>query len=194
MSDSPSRAVNDAAARRRTKEALKAHRPNVGRGFSMMVHAYWQSPQYAKLSPRAVKLLVDLTAQYRGKNNGDLTTAWSVMQGVGWRSKHLLAMARRELEDRGWILRTRQGSIHAPTLYALTFEVINDCRDSKGNRKFDSGIVPNSSPLNLWKLPSYDRDLTGSKRRVKKTASPTAGKAFPESRGVVTPIRAELSR
>src|SRR5688500_6980342 len=99
----------------RTRERMKGRRNNV-RSFSMLVHDYFQSEQYAKLTPRAVKLLIDLLCQYRGTNNGDLTTAWTVMRTRGWRSKYLLGKARAELEDRGWILRTRQGSIHAPTL------------------------------------------------------------------------------
>lgn len=194
--ESNSGAVLRAAERKRTAEVMKSRkRPKSGRSFAMLIHAYWQSPQYAKLSPRAVKLLVDLTCQYRGGNNGDLTTAWSVMYRAGWRSKHALGLARQELEGRGWILRTRQGGIHSATLYALTFEPINDCRDKHGARKFDSGVAPTPHPLNLWRLPDYDKPPEPSKRRVRKNPpSPIAGKAFPDTRVNVLPIRAALSR
>lgn len=161
----------------------------------MLVHAYWQSQQYAKLSPRAVKLLVDLFSQYRGSNNGDLTTAWSVMQERGWRSKHLLHKARKELERRGWILRTRQGGINAPTLYALTFEGINDCRDGQGRSKLDPGVSADPKPLHLWRMPSYDTAPDISTRRVKRaSSSPIVGRASSGSRTNVMPFKAVLSR
>jgi hypothetical protein len=177
----------------RTRERMKGRR-NV-RGFSMLVHEYFQSEQYAKLTPRAVKLLVDLLCQYRGANNGDLTTAWSEMRKRGWRSKDLLAKARTELEERGWIVRTRQGTIHAATLYALTFYGLNDCRDTKGQSKLEPGNTPDPKPLHLWKLPGYDKPPQSSKRRFKNaSSSPRAGKGFPGSRVNVTPISPYLSR
>jgi hypothetical protein len=170
-----------------------------GPSYSKLVHAYFQSPQYAKLSPRAVKLLVDLLAQYRGTNNGDLTTAWSVMRERGWRSKHLLYMAIEELDERGWILKTRQGQrakgIHSATLWAVTFEGINDCRDSQGQRKLDPGIQPDTRPLHLWKTPSCDKPAPEAKRAFRKQSNgPTTGKAFPDYRANVSDISAHLSR
>lgn len=194
---SASGAVNRADERRRIGKALR--RPpgkGSGKSFSMLIHAYWQSSEYAKLSPRAVKLLVDLLCQYRGANNGDLTTAWSVMQERGWRSKALLYKARLELERRGWILRTRQGGINAATLYALTFEGINDCRDSFGKTKLDPGVRPDPKPLHLWQLPSYDNTPAEvSKRRVSRTSSsPVAGKGSSGTRTNVLPISAALVR
>ena len=38
------------------------------------------------LSPRATKLLIDLLAQYRGYNNGDLCAPLSLMRERGWNS------------------------------------------------------------------------------------------------------------
>lgn len=202
MSESPSRAVNESQDRRRTRKALRGRFKST-RGFSQLVHAYWQSEEYARLSPRAVKLLVDLTAQYRGSNNGDLTTAWSVMRKVGWRSKHLLSLARRELERRGWILLTHQGGRHSPTLYALTFEGINDCRDSQGNKKFDVGIKPDPMPLHLWRQAGYaDLPVERSKRSFKNKSLtrepgkpfPRAGKGAQENTPKVTDLAPYLSR
>jgi hypothetical protein len=138
---SESSAIQRAELRRSARKAFKDWKKGgSGKSYSQLIHVHFQSPQYAKLSPRAVKLLVDLMAQYRGINNGDLTTAWSVMQR----------------ERRGWIIKTRQGSINAPTLWALTFHGIDDCRDKKGERKLDPGVKADSMPLHLWRLPSYD--------------------------------------
>lgn len=189
MIESPSAAIQKAEEKRRTGKALarKGRGGMEGKSFSMLVHAYWQSPQYAKLSPRAVKLLVDLVCQYRGTNNGDLTTAWSVMQTSGWRSKGQLFKAQAELEERGWIAKTRQGfrarGVNAATLWAVTFYGIDDCRDSQGNRKLDPGVRVDPMPLHLWRMPSFDTPVTRSKRGFgKQTTSSQHGAALPVSR------------
>lgn len=95
--------------------------------YSQLIHAYFQSPEYAELSPRAVKALIDLFCQYRGGNNGDLCAAKSVMQKSGWRSNDCLSKALKELVDKGWLMITRQGGRHLASLYAVTFMPIDEC-------------------------------------------------------------------
>lgn len=193
---SASGAIQRAGEKRRMSAALKGKRKPGGNGsyYSQIVHAHFQSPQYAKLSPRAVKLLVDLLSQYRGVNNGDLTTAWSIMKAAGWRSKYCLSLAQKELQARGWILLTRQGSLHAATLWALTLYGIDDCRTLTGKSKFD-GVRPDPKPLHLWRMPQYDTPLVLSKRRVKKKEySPIHGEALPDSRESKAPFLAVVSR
>lgn len=187
MSDlSPSGSVNRAAERRRTSRALRRMKGVRGSSYTKMIHAYWQSPQYSRLTPRAVKLLVDLTAQYRGKNNGDLTTAWSVMRAAGWTSKALLKKAQQELQSRGWIILTRQGSISAPTLWAVTFFAVDDVRDSEGRRKLD--VAP-CNPLNLWQLPDYDKPPEKSRRAFRKrSVQPDSRETLSREPGKVTDI------
>ncbi len=125
-----------------TRRRMKGRRES--RSFSMLIHDYFRSPEYAALSPRAVKCLVDLYTQFRGNNNGDLCAAWSVMSEVGWRSKNQLREALDELIKRGWIVVTRQGGRRWPSLYGVTFLGINEC----GN-KLD--VKPDPVPSNLWK-------------------------------------------
>jgi hypothetical protein len=203
MSESASGAVNRAEHRRSAGRAFKRFKGiKSAKSYSQLTHSYFQSEQYAKLSFRAKALLIDLLAQYRGVNNGDLTTAWSVMQRAGWRSKDLLAKATRELEDRGWILKTRQGDIHGPTLWALTFHGIDDCRDRAGNRKMDAGVKPDSMPLHLWRTPGHDLPTNGPKRRFTNKLParlpgkpfPTTGKAPGSEPSNVTPLAPHLSR
>lgn len=95
--------------------------------FAALPHAVLESPGFISLSPYAVKLLVDLMLQYRGKNNGDLTMAWSVMAARGWRSKASLYNARKELLEAGFILLTRQGGKRVPSLYAITWQPVDAC-------------------------------------------------------------------
>lgn len=180
MSDANSGAVQRAQIRQSARQAFKNKKWS-GKSYSQLIHAYFQSEQYAKLSPRAVKLLVDLLTQYRGNNNGDLTTAWSVMQCSGWRSKDLLHKAADELETRGWIIKTKQGDRHSPTLWALTFYGIDDCRAKDGGRKFDAGVKPEPTPLHLWRMPGYaEAPLKTRKRTFKnKSAARLPGNPFP---------------
>jgi hypothetical protein len=85
-------------------------------------------PNYIRLTPAAVKLLNDIGYQYNGNNNGDLCTAFSVMQARGWRSKDTLWRAIDCALHYGMILKTRQGGRHQATLYALTWKPIDECR------------------------------------------------------------------
>jgi len=105
-----------------------------------------QSPQWAALSAHALKLLLDLAAQHDGKNNGDLCAAWRLMAARGWRSRDTLGKALAELEESGWIVRTRQGGRHRASLYAITWRAIDDC-----GGKLDLA-QPGPVALNLWKL------------------------------------------
>lgn len=102
------------------------------------------SDQYANLGAWSVKLLMDLSAQYNGKNNGDLCAAFSMVQKRGWRSKGTLAHALTELIDAGFIMKTRQGGKHKASLYAVTFRGVDDC-----GGKLD--INPTPVPPNTWK-------------------------------------------
>jgi len=95
--------------------------------FIAMPHAILESQTYAKLGAPAVKLMLDLYGQYKGSNNGDFAMAWSMMQKRGWRSKDTLYRARNELLENGFIVQTRQGGKHQCSLYAVTWQPIDDC-------------------------------------------------------------------
>lgn len=85
-----------------------------------------QSQSYARLSPHAVKLLLDIGSQYRGDNNGDLCAAWKIMQPKGWRSEATLSKAKRALLDAGFIFETRKGQRpNLCSLYALTWQTLD---------------------------------------------------------------------
>jgi hypothetical protein len=113
----------------------------------MLVHEYFRSAEYARLSPRAVKALVDLYTQFRGGNNGDLCAAWKIMAPLGWSSKDQLAKALQELLDAGWILITRMGGKRVARLYAVTWLGIDYC-----DGKLD--VKPNPVPSMAWRQPA----------------------------------------
>jgi len=105
--------------------------------------AHCSKPQ----SKKARALLLDIGAQYRGNNNGDLAAPWSWMRARGWKSKDTLKRALDELLQAGMIELTRQGGLHCPNLYAVTWIGIDDC-----SGKLD--VKPNPVPSNLWRQPA----------------------------------------
>ena len=102
------------------------------------------SEQYASLSSKAVKLLVDVLEQYNGNNNGDLCVTLSVMKKKGWRSSGTLQAAKNELVEKGWLELTRQGGRHKCSLYAVSLHPINEC-----GGKLERSSTTKAS--NLWK-------------------------------------------
>lgn len=95
--------------------------------FLRMPVAVLESENYKALSFKARALILDLGAQYRGNNNGDLAAAWSIMSKRGWKSKDTLQRARNELLSSGMIEQTRWGGLHCCSLYAFTWLQIDEC-------------------------------------------------------------------
>ncbi|MET0063220.1 MAG: hypothetical protein ABW176_13090 [Candidatus Thiodiazotropha endolucinida] len=120
-------------------------------------------PNFIRLTPKGVKLLMDLCSQLRMKkggpvNNGDLTTAMTIMEKRGWTSKASLYEAIDELLHYEWIVLTRQGCSHRPSLYALTFFAINEC---KGKLELSETVTPPGT----W---NSDKELWRPKRKLKR--------------------------
>ena len=116
-----------------------------GRGpYFSIDHRVMDSPNFIKLSPGALKLLVDIGRQHNGFNNGDLCAAFSVMRKRGWSSAGSLQNAKNELIHFGFIEITQLGSRNRPTLYALTWWPISDIP-----KKME--ICGTHTASNLWK-------------------------------------------
>ena len=114
--------------------------------FLLLPHDCIDHNNFVSLSPRAVKLLIDVARQYNGSNNGDLTACWSIMSKRGWTSKDQLGKAIRELLQRGWLVLTRQGRRpKVASLYALTWKPIDEC-----GGKLDR--APTKQALSYWRL------------------------------------------
>lgn len=114
-------------------------------------HTVMRSADYRNLHGRAVKLLNALAFQYNGRNNGDLTAAWSVMsEQHGFRSRTTLKRALQELMNANLITRTRHGYFHNPggqcALYAVNWYAIHDCPGKKLELK------PTNGPLRKFSL------------------------------------------
>lgn len=131
-------------------------------GFTAIPHVLLRSPVFTSLSAHAVKLLMDLAAQYSGFNNGDFTMAWAVMEKRGWRSRETLNSARKQLLQAGLIEMTRIGDRRRPHLYGFTFFALDDC----GGK-----VKATARPSGLWRLnlplpPILKKTIQGHARRV----------------------------
>lgn len=122
--------------------ARNRHKGNrIGESFVALPYSVLNSPLFTALSPHALKLLIDVAAQYRGDNNGDLSTAWKLMQPRGWRSEATLHKVKRELLDAGFLYETRKGRRpNVCSLFALTWRTLDD------SDKFDPGAKAGFTP------------------------------------------------
>lgn len=96
-------------------------------GYLGIPHYIVRSIEFAQIEPWALKLLIELAGNYNGKNNGDLSAAFSVLKNRGWNSPGTLNGALRCLLETGWITHTRHGGRNRCALYALTWWPIDYC-------------------------------------------------------------------
>ena len=95
-------------------------------GFCAIPHAVIESSNWKNASGNALKLLTTMVKAYNGKNNGDLSAAFSQMKKYGWVSQATLDWGLKELLHYGFIEKTRQGDLtKKPSLYALTWLAID---------------------------------------------------------------------
>lgn len=122
------------------------------------------------LSPKAVKMLIDLCAQLRFKkggtiNNGDLCATFSLMCVRGWRSEETMTNALDELLHFGFVTLTRQGGRNTCSLYAVTWWAIDGC-----GGKLD--VNETRIPSNDWRNEREPFVPRRKKRAAKKKSLP----------------------
>jgi len=151
------------------KRNNEKYRLKCGKGkFTALPRVFLESQSLARLSSHALKLFFDLMAQYRGFNNGDLSAAWKVMAARCWKSRDTLAKSLKELQERGFVVMTRQGGLHKCSLFALTLYEIDDCRDLKGRSKYDAHMKPTQTPPGGW----FNESSPPSLRLIKPREEP----------------------
>lgn len=95
--------------------------------FTAIPHSVQDSPNWRACRGSAIKLLCALIRQYNGRNNGDLCACMTILKPLGWSSPETVHYALRELLHYGLIKLTRQGGLHAASLFALTWRAIDEC-------------------------------------------------------------------
>lgn len=94
--------------------------------FTSLPHGLQDCYNFNMLTPIALKLLINISRQYNGYNNGDLCCTFSVMKKHGWKSKATLDDARDCLVHYGMITLARQGGRNKCSLFAITWQKIHD--------------------------------------------------------------------
>ncbi len=111
---------------------MAKRRQEKSRRYAGIPHSVMASEDYKRLSGSALKILLELTRQYNGRNNGDLSATFKVAETLGIGSKSTLTRALRELQEKNLITQTRQGQFINPggvcSLYALTWQPIDECQ------------------------------------------------------------------
>ncbi|MBE0483354.1 MAG: hypothetical protein IBX52_07615 [Bacterioplanes sp.] len=113
--------------------------------FLGIPHCVLNSDAYKTLNGWDVKLLIDISVQFTGFNNGDLNAVWSQLQHKGWNSKGTLNSALKKLQEVGLIEQTRLGGKNRCSLYAITWRAIDECKG-----KLD--VKETQSPSNRYRL------------------------------------------
>jgi hypothetical protein len=81
-------------------------------GFVPLPKNVLRSEEFAAMPTAAKALMLDLMAQYTGKNNGRLSPSYEAMRRCGWTSKGTLLRAKASLLECTFALQTRIG--HPP--------------------------------------------------------------------------------
>lgn len=147
-----------------SREKSKGRKSN-GR-FAGIPHSVMNHPDYFSLSANAVRLLLEMSRQYNGRNNGDLSAAWALMRPRGWKSETTLSRALHELLDKEFLLRTREGRFLNPgkqcALYALTWQAIDECPGKQLDTSA-TAIPFRAFSAEIIKMPSPETGVTGSR-------------------------------
>jgi hypothetical protein len=154
----------------------KTNNPNA-RSFAGIPRIVMDSEDFKGLSGNAVKLLLALANQYRGKNNGDLTTAWSIMHAkFGFKSPGVVTRAKKQLLDANMIVETRTPRWLNPGgkcgLYALVWQAIDDCPGKQLERNATI-TPPRRFSMEKNKTPSTEMVPTSIPNQYRQAATST---------------------
>lgn len=126
---------------------------------------------YTRLTVRGKALLLDLRAQFKGSQNGNIVATWTRLSKQDcWNSKETLNYAIQELLHYGFITRVRKGKKiggkHYPSLYALSWEPIDELPRQ--------GIAPTLTPSHAWHQakPKWQQPKRKRKRKNPKYTRP----------------------
>ena len=98
-------------------------------GYIKALHAIFDHPDYIAMDSTARLLLWELSRQYNGRNNGDLTLAPSVMEKWGW-TKPTITRHTKTLLAHNWIFKAgaKKARNGYTNLYGLTWLEVDECK------------------------------------------------------------------
>lgn len=103
-------------------------------GVAVMPVAVIFNPRFCILDYAPKTLLMYFAAQYNGHNNGDMCATLSMLKKYGFNSQDTITRSIKALIKNGLIELTRAGGKdwntggNLPSLYALTWQPIDECK------------------------------------------------------------------
>ena len=80
-----------------------------GDRYIALPHVVIDSPSFRALGFAARCLLIDISRQYTGSNNGRLVACTKYLRPMGWKSNDTVSRGLGELKDAGLLIETRMG-------------------------------------------------------------------------------------
>lgn len=121
--------------------------------FIRLPHALIDSDNWMQCSKSARALLIDIARQYNGMNNGDLCAAITTLKPYGWTRGETVSNLIRKLRHYGFLELTRQGGLNMPSLYALTWQPVNECNGKHDAKPTITGSGGWNYPVAKFKRP-----------------------------------------
>lgn len=123
--------------------------------FMRLPYEVIDSLDYLSLQPSSKQLLIDIFRQHNGRNNGDLSASFKLMQARGWTSKSTLKRALDRLLASGLIIKTRDGWFQGEhssrcALYAVTWLGVDECPGK------DLDVKPSPRPPRAFTIENKD--------------------------------------
>ena len=156
-------------------KTIKSRSSRKSKNFAGIPRWVIDTDRYATLSPSAIKLLVLLSYQYKGNNNGDLVITHSLLK-KHFKSNTTMYKARDELLEKGFIAINAYGGKSyegkkLPHLYALTWDSVDDFVNKDKNLDRYTHLPIDVEPLNLFlkdKNPYLKRTSKQKKKQFVK--------------------------
>ena len=83
------------------------------KSFVMLPRKMLRSKEWKDLAPAAKLFYIHLKGKYNGHNNGEIRLHYSELKGIkGISSPSTISTANKELEEKGWIKRTKLGGLY----------------------------------------------------------------------------------
>lgn len=120
-----------------------------GTGFVALPFVVLDSKAFINLSASAVRVLLDISRQYTGMNNGKLVACNAYMKTRGWKSNDTTHRAKKELIDAGFLVETRMGMRpNRAAWYAITWQTLDWTPEMDIQRTaFERGLYAKNDPL-----------------------------------------------
>lgn len=95
----------------------------------MITRRMLRNEEWKNLSPSAKLFYIYLKGKFNGYNNGEIRLYYSELEGIKGLSSHAtISKASKELENKGWILKTKVGGLY------------RNCNEFKLIGKFDDSL------------------------------------------------------